>query len=92
MTSRFSMWTGCALVLAEAADTPRRTAGSAAAAATTAASATPATPAAAATVTASATAAAARHLHEIANFFFVEKMECRQADVGDFFFAQRDRL
>jgi hypothetical protein len=43
-------------------------------------------------VTASAAAAAACHLHEIANIFFVEKMECRQADVSDFFFAQRDRL
>jgi hypothetical protein len=91
MTSRFSlsMWSGCALVLAEAADTPRRTAGSAAATAATAASATPAASATAAAVT---TAAATRHLHEISNFFFVEKMERRQADVGDFFFAQCDRL
>jgi hypothetical protein len=91
MTSRFSMWSGYALVLAEAADTPGRTAGPAAAAATTAASATPATSAATA-VTTSATTAAARNLHEVANIFFVKKMERRQADVGDFFFAKRDRL
>jgi hypothetical protein len=43
-------------------------------------------------VTASATAAAARNLNEIANIFFVKKMERRQADVGDFFFAQCDGL
>lgn len=92
MTSRFSMWSGYALVLAEAADTPRRTAGSATAAATTAASATSATPAATAAVTASATAAAARDLHEVTDLFLVKKVERRQADVSDFFFTQRHRL
>jgi hypothetical protein len=39
-------------------------------------------------MTAAATAAAARNLHEVASIFLVEKMERRQAHVGDFFLAQ----
>src|SRR5712691_6455893 len=84
---------GRAPALAEAADTPRRTAASAAAAATTATSATPATTATSATAAASATTTAAeRNLHAVAGIFLVEKMERRQAHVGDFFFTKRDRL
>src|SRR5450755_2976584 len=83
--------------LAEAADTPGRaassaattgataTAGTSTATATTAAAATPAT-------TAMATTTGAGNLHEVAGAFLVEKMERRQADVGDFFFAERERL
>jgi hypothetical protein len=95
--SRFSVWLGMRRELAEAADTPGCAAGPAAAAATTATPAATTAPAAAATTaaattTAMPTATAARNLHEVASAFLVEKVERRQADVGDFFFAERERL
>jgi hypothetical protein len=79
--------------LAEAADAPRRATSAAAAAATTATAAT-ATAAAAATpaTTAMTATAAPGNLHEVASAFLVEKVERRQADVGDFFLAERECL
>jgi hypothetical protein len=75
--------------LAEPASTPRQTAATAtaataAASATTAASAAPATPAA---------AAAACFLYAALGrrgALLVEHIECREADVGDFFLAKRE--
>jgi hypothetical protein len=96
--SRFSVWLGMRRELAEAADTPGCAAGPAAAAATTAtpaattAATTAAATTAAATTAAMPTATATRNLHEVARAFLVEKVERRQADVGDFFFAERERL
>jgi hypothetical protein len=61
-----------------------------AAAAATAAAATPAPATSAPATTATATP---RHLLQgAAIVFLVEQMECRQADVRDFLFTQRDRL
>jgi hypothetical protein len=81
---------------AEAADTPgcaATSAGTTSATATTAAdAATTATATAAATATAVTAATATCNLHEVAGAFLVEKMERRQADVGDFFLAERERL
>jgi transketolase N-terminal domain/subunit len=78
--------------LAKAAGSPRSAAAAAAATtATTAASATPAT----ATTVASAAATATGHLHTALGargIFLVEYVERRQADVSDFFFAERDLL
>ena len=84
--------------LADAAAAPRYTATATAAAPATAAAASAASPASAAAATASAAAAAAPatsigDLH--ARFrgrgiFLVEDIERRQADVREFFFAQRD--
>src|SRR5450631_4183693 len=70
-----------------AAGAPRNAAASAAAAATAAASATPTAAAASA-----ATATAPRHLNAAADVLLVEEMERRQANVGDFFFTERESL
>jgi len=78
---------------AEAAKTPGRTAPAAAAAAATATTTAAAT--AATTTTAAATATAApSHLLEagVAAVFLVKKMEGREADVSNFFFAEQYRL
>jgi hypothetical protein len=82
-----------------AAATPEAEAEAAAAAAANA-TATAATATAAAATPATATAAAAAsatpgYLHAVASCFralFVEQIECRQTDVRDFLFTQRDRL
>src|SRR5262249_24209384 len=68
---------------AEAASPPA----CAAAAATTT---TPATTPTAAPATTATSAAAPRNLHTVTNVFLVEEVECRQADVGQFFFAKGD--
>jgi len=81
------------------AATPEAEAEAAAAAAANAA-ATAATATAAAATPATATAAATAsttpgYLHAVASSFralFVEHIECRQTDVRDFLFTQRDRL
>jgi hypothetical protein len=82
--------------LTEAAETPGCAATSngatdaATATASTAATATSATATAAATAAAPATP---RHLLQgAAIVFLVEEMECREADVGDLFLAERDAL
>ena len=80
--------------LADAASTPRQTA----ATATAATAATSATPAAAAPATATAATAAPAtaatcFLHAALgsrSVFLVEHIERREADVGDFFFAERE--
>jgi hypothetical protein len=74
--------------LAQAAGSP----GSAAATTAAAAAASPATTAtAAATTTAATTAAAPSQLNAALGgrcVLFVEDIECRQADIGDFFFTE----
>src|SRR5882757_7505454 len=76
---------------AEAASAPRQAA--AAAAATAAAASATATAATTAAATATATAAAsARFLNTASDLFLVEEVERRQADVGDFFFAECDGM
>jgi hypothetical protein len=82
-----------------AAETPEAEAAAAAAAnaAATAAAATAtaaaATPAPATSAPATAATATPRHLLQgAAIVFLVEQMECRQADVRNFLFTQRDRL
>jgi hypothetical protein len=90
MTLAFVNLLGNRFGSAEAAKAPRR---AAAATATAATSATPAASAAAATPATSAAAAAAPgYLHVAANVLLVEQMERCQTDVGDFFFAERERL
>jgi len=76
--------------LAPAAGSP----GGAATATATAATATSATSTATAASTAASTPAAAspRSLHGVACVFLVEEMEGREADIGDFFFTERDRV
>src|SRR5277367_2429404 len=79
---------------AEAADAPGRAAGSAASAAAAAAATASAGPAAAATAATAATATPGE-LYAAARLrcgFLVEEIKRRQADVGDFFFTERERL
>jgi hypothetical protein len=85
--------------LAPAAGAPGRAAGAAApedAAAASASAAAAATTAASATATAAtATAATPGYLYAVASGFgalFVEHIECRQTDVGDFLFTERDLM
>src|SRR5258708_7598809 len=75
--------------LADAAGAPRQAAAATASGAT-AASATATTTAA--TTTAAATASAPRHLNAASDVFLVEQVERCEADVGDFFFAERDGM
>jgi hypothetical protein len=80
---------------AEAAETPGRAAAShsATATATASATATAATTAGATAAAAAAASATPRHLlQRAAVVFLVEQVERREADVGDFFFAQCDSL
>ena len=60
------------------------------AAATTAATADTTSAGSAARATTTATASALGQLHAAAEFFVVEKLEGSEADVGKFFFAERD--
>ena len=80
--------------LADAAGAPRQTAAATATSAATAATGAAATAAAAtaATATSAAAASAPRHLDAGSDVFLVEQVERRQADVGDFFFAECDGL
>lgn len=74
---------------AEAAGAPRNAA--ATTAATTAAASATATSAAAAT-TAAASASTPRDLNAGSGVFLVEQVEGREADVSDFFLAERDGM
>jgi hypothetical protein len=76
---------------ADAAVAPRPAARSDAATTATAAAAA-ATTATATAAAAAATTAAPGHLLHRAALLLVEQVERREADVGDFFFTQRDRL
>jgi hypothetical protein len=82
-------------VLAEAATSGGQApAPAAAAAAATAAASAAAASAAAASAAAASAAAASGELHAglmRAAALLVEDVECRQADIGDFFFTERDR-
>jgi hypothetical protein len=82
------------LCLADAATTPGQTAATAAATAATASPTDAATTASAASAaTATATATAPSDLYAVLSrcrVFLVEDIERGEADVGDFFFAERD--
>jgi hypothetical protein len=82
--------TNAAATTAAAADTA--SAGSAARAAATATASVEATasPGCASAAAAASAASALGQLHAAAEFFFVEKLEGSEADVGKFFFAERN--